>query len=296
MNKSVTFKILALILCLISTPVFVLANTMTEEDKIQQKITISQYEESSKIKFNKSLIDSQKKSYKISAKAYGAFDINKNKSITGINKDKILPIASVTKLMNAVIAKENIKTGQTLTIEDTMLDSEGQSPVIYTGLNISFEDLLKASLTQSVNDAAKSISYFVGEKKFINLMNKKAKELGMKNTTFVDTNGLNLKNKSSVNDLTKLVAYVYKNHPELLETTKDNNFWLPDKDGKLLKFYNMNNFYNYPKFIGGKTGYLPKAGQSIASVFNVAGRPIIIITLNSKNQQTDTLAILNKIK
>lgn len=127
-------------------------------------------------------------------------------------------------------------------------------------------------------------------------MNQKAKALGMNDTVFIDANGLNPNNKSTATDLVKLITYVYKNHPELLATTKDNNFWLPDKTGKLVKFYNENYFYYLPNFIGGKTGYLPEANQTLASLFTINGKQIAIIVLNSTNIVGDTLNIVTNIE
>ena len=81
-----------------------------------------------------------------------------------------------------------------------------------------------------------------------------------------------------------------------MSITKNNNFRLPGETGNLLKFKNVNNFYQLPEFIGGKTGYLPEAKQTSASLFNLNEGPIAIILLYSKNRQTDTLRILNWLK
>jgi D-alanyl-D-alanine carboxypeptidase (penicillin-binding protein 5/6) len=148
-----------------------------------------------------------------------------------------------------------------------MLKPLGQSPSLYLGLSVSAENLLKAALLQSSNDAAKALSFSLGKQKFVQLMNKKAKELGMTNTTFDDAHGLSHKNVSTASDLIKLLAYIYKNHPEILRITKENNFWLPDKTGKLLKFQNVNNFYPLSNFIGGKTGYSKKSQTNLGSGF-----------------------------
>ena len=244
----------------------------------------------------KNMVSAQSQSYSINAKSYIVLDIESQKVLLEKNIDDRQSIASITKLMNATIAEENVKKDQTITIKKEMLGSYGYSPSIYEGLNINFDNLLKASLIQSVNDAAQSISYFVGKDKFVDLMNKKAKDLSMNSTTYVDSNGMNPENKSTARDLSKLVSFIYNQHPDILETTRDNNFWLKDQKGRLLKFSNLNFFYYLPEFIGGKTGYLEEARENIASVFNVNGKPIAIITLNSDNQQADTLAILNQLE
>jgi D-alanyl-D-alanine carboxypeptidase len=127
-------------------------------------------------------------------------------------------------------------------------------------------------------------------------MNQKAKELGMINTVFYDVHGLSPLNRSTPLDLVKLLAYIHKNHSEIFEITKNNNFWLPDKKGNLLKFQNVNNFYPLSSFLGGKTGYLPEAKQTMAGVFNIKGNPVAIVVLNSKNRQADVFSILRQLE
>jgi len=294
LSKKIIFFVIFLLF--FSFSVKAVDNTMTAEEKKDQAIEILQHEIAVLQMLIKNISLSSSSSYNITAKSYLALDINDNNVLLESNADEPESIASITKLMNAVVAEENIDKNQSITLTNEMLDQEGQSPSLYSGLNISFENLLKASLIQSVNDAAESISYFKGKEKFLDSMNQKAKELEMNNTTFVDVNGLNKDNKSTAKDLAKLVSYVYNNHRDLLDITKSNDFWLKDQKGKLLKFYNVNNFYYVPQFLGGKTGYLPEARQNIASVFNVNGKPIAIITLNSANRQADTLAILNMLE
>jgi len=272
--------------------IFIFSNSVASAATKEQMIEILQHEITVLQMLIKNLTLSTSSSYEITAKSYLALDINSGEVLLEKNSDQRQSIASITKLMNAVVAEENISKNQNITLNSEMLKPEGQSPSLYPGLNISFENLLKASLIQSVNDAAQSISYFIGKDKFINLMNQKAKDLDMQNTIFVDVNGLSLENRSTAKNLAIFASYVYKNHPEILKITQSNDFWLPDTSGRLLKFQNVNNFYYLTQFLGGKTGYLPESRQNIVSVFKVNGKPVAIITLNSKNQQADTLAIL----
>ena len=232
----------------------------------------------------------------INAQSYLVTDLSDNSVFLEKNNSQILPIASVTKLMTATIATENINLNKTITLQQEMLTPLGYSPSLYLGLNVSAQNLIKASLIQSTNDAAFSLTYFLESGKFLNLMNQKAKELGMINTVFYDPHGLSPTNNSTASDLTKLLTYIYKNHPEILTITKDNNFWLPDQSGRLLRFKNVNNFYDFPEFIGGKTGYIPEAKQTIAEIFIIKGKPKAVVLLYSNNRQNDILSILNPIK
>lgn len=233
---------------------------------------------------------------RINAQSYLVANISDNSVILEKNINNPHTIASITKLMNAVVAFENIDTEKKIILTEEMLKPLGYSPSLFKGLNVSAQNLLKASLIQSTNDASQSLTYFLKDKNFLELMNQKAKELGMANTCFYDVHGLNPSNKSTASDLLKLLKYIYANHPEILDITKNNDFWLPNQTGRLLKFANLNSFYNLSEFIGGKSGYLPEAKETFASLFNVNGKPIAVILLYSDNKKTDTLEILEWLK
>ena len=268
------------------------ASDQTERMKLIQQIQILQQE----IQRLQALILSLQSQQEITAASYLAVNLSHNSVVLEKNTNQPYPIASITKLMSAVVAFENIDTGQTITLTEKMLEPLGYSPSLFLGLNVSAKNLLQASLIQSTNDAAESLTYFSGKEKFLDLMKQKVKELDMANTVFFDAHGLSPANRSTATDLAKLLTYIYKNHPEILSITKDNNFWLPDPTGRLLKFQNVNNFYHLPEFIGGKTGYLPEAKQTLASLFNVNKEPVAIILLYSSNRQSDTFTIINQLK
>ncbi len=268
------------------------AADQTAMARLIQQIEIIKYE----IAVFQSLISNFQLQQGINAQSYLAVDLSDNSVILQKNPNQSCVPASITKLMTAVIALENTNENQTITLTEKMLEPSGQSPSLFLGLNVSAENLLKASLIQSTNDASEALSYFVGKEKFIELMNQKAKELNMSNTVFYDVHGLNPANRSTASNLAKLLIYILKNHPEILSITKDNNFWLPDSTGTLLKFQNVNNFYPLSEFIGGKTGYLPQAKQTLASIFNVNGNQIAIILLYSANRQADAFAIVRQVR
>ena len=168
--------------------------------------------------------------------------LSDNSVVLEKNKDSSRIPASTIKLMTALTAVENINLDQTITLNQEMLSPLGWSPALYLGLNVSARNLLKANLIQSTNDAAFSLTYFLTKGEFLNLMNQKAKELNMKDTAFFDVHGLSANNRTTATDTAKLLAYIYKNRPEILQITKDNDFWLPGPDSRLLKFKNVNNF------------------------------------------------------
>lgn len=232
----------------------------------------------------------------ISANAFLVKKLSDNSIILEKNSYNVYPIASITKLMNALIALDNIPPNDTIILTSKILEPLGYSPSLFLGLRVTAGDLLRASLIQSTNDAAEALAYFLGRERFIDLMNQKSAELKMAETFFKDPHGLDSKSQSSASDIDKLISYIFTNRPEIMNITKDDNFWMPDKTGKMLKFKNMNNFYNFPEFIGGKTGYILAAKQTLASIFEINGEPISIVLLYSENRYSDTIKILDWLK
>lgn len=232
----------------------------------------------------------------INAKSYLVINLSDSSIILEKEKDQKQIPASTTKLMTAVVAIENLDLDQRITLNQEMLLPLGWSPALYLGLSISAKNLLKASLIQSANDAAYALTFFVEKSEFLNLMNQKAKDLAMSDTVFFDSTGLSPNSKTTAQDIAKLLSYIYQSHPEILETTKNNDFWLPGYDGRMLKFKNINRFYEIPEFVGGKTGYLKKAGETLASIFRIKEKPLTIILFSSKDRQADVIKILNWLK
>lgn len=291
MKKGVLFIFIILFFSLITFE-SVEASDRRQKALLLQQIEILQQE----IRLLQSLISNFRLQQEITAGSYLAVDLSDNSIILAKNTNQSYPIASITKLMSAIVAWENIDLNQIITLTRKMLRPHGRSPSLFLGARVSAKNLLKASLIQSSNDAAEAKARFIGKEKFVDLMNQKAKDLGMSNTRFYDASGLNPSNRSTVTDLVKLVAYIYQQHPEIWEITRNNNFWLPDATGKLLKFRNLNSFYPLNQFIGGKTGRLPEARQTFASVFRVNEKPIAIILLYSDNHQADTFALLRRLR
>ena len=274
---------------------FTIKASENRQEKILQQIEIIKQE----IKLLKSLLSSLQtvnKGAEITARSYLAVNLSDDTVLLEKNTERSYPIASITKLMTAVVASEKIDLNRKITLTEKMLEPHGNSPSIYLGLNISAENLLKAMLIQSTNDAAESLSYFAGKENFISLMNQKARDLGMNSTVFYDAHGLSSSNRSTAKDLAKLLSYIKKNYPEVLQISRNNDFWLPDSTGKQLKFRNLNSFYPFASFIGGKTGYLPQAKQTFASIFNIKDKDMAIIVLYSDNHQADIFAVLKSLQ
>jgi len=207
------------------------------------------------------------------------------------------PIASLTKLMTAVVAFENIDHNKIITLSPTAISSFGDFGDFKEGEQYKLIDLIKGMLVSSSNDAAVALAEQLSLKKFILLMNEKAKELKMTQTIFVDPNGLSSSNRSTANDLMLLTVYILERMPEIFSATKNSRLEIPElKSGKIKVIYNMNKFVENKNFIGGKTGFLLNLDKgSLISLFNYKDYIVAIIILDGDwtNRYKDTELILS---
>ncbi|MCX8016091.1 MAG: serine hydrolase [Patescibacteria group bacterium] len=218
------------------------------------------------------------------------------------------PIASITKLMTAVIAGENINNQELIPITQKALNTDGDPAIFYLNEKVTINDLIKSLLMISSNKAAISISDFYGENNFVALMNQKAKELSMTQTTFVEPTGLNFLNQSSPNDLKKLIKYIIANHPNFLLISKNFEDKIYGRNPNVIHdLKNINQLTQKPNylddlgiiFLGGKTGFTDEAWQTFAGVFLVPSqrsdgmaRRILVVVLKTPNRYNDIEVLL----
>lgn len=220
--------------------------------------------------------------------------LDSNVSIFEFNAYKHWPIASLTKLMTAVVFIENGDLNKEITINKDILETEGEAGNFKIGEIFKAEDLIKAMLIVSSNDAAVALAKTKGFS-FIGLMNQKAKEINMNGTNFDDPTGLSFLNQSRVSDLAKLVSYIYYNHPEIFEITREKTAEIFDfNSGTKRILVNSNTFAGQPDFIGGKSGYTDVSNGNLISFFNKNNRPVLIIVLGSEDKFGDTERLLKK--
>ncbi len=172
------------------------------------------------------------------------------------NEQERLPIASLTKLMATIIVLDNYDLDKKVTISDAAIAQEGEQGNLKMGEVMSVKNLLYITLIESSNRAAFALSEVVGPEKFIGLMNKKAKEVGLANTHFEDSTGLSEKSYSSAEDLVELSIYLFDNYPLFREIVNLKEFDLY-VNGKLHhKLVSTNKFLGeITDVVGGKTGW-----------------------------------------
>lgn len=188
------------------------------------------------------------------------------------------------KIMTATIALENGKVSDIYEAGDEILDMYGTSIYLEYKEKMSLEDLLYGLMLRSGNDAAVVIANNISkdEKSFVKLMNDKAKKIGMTNTSFSNSHGLDEKtqNYSTAYDMALLSSYAYTKFPiyrKIVGTKKYN----AKTENKSYLWYNRNkllNSYNY--CTGGKNGYTPSAGRTLVTNAEKDNLRLTIVTLN----------------
>ncbi|MGR9115629.1 MAG: serine hydrolase [Gammaproteobacteria bacterium] len=206
------------------------------------------------------------------------------------NSREIVPIASITKLMAAMVFLDSKPDlGKKITIVkadvDTLRRSRSRLPV---GTRLTTKEMLRLALMSSENRAASALSrnYPGGKKAFVKAMNRKARTLAMRNTHFRDPTGLYTENVSSARDLARLVSAAAKYRLiRKLTTTRSHQ----QKIGrKVLKFSNTNILTKNAHWKIGlsKTGYIKESGKCLVMQTWLRSRPMIIVLLNSWGRLT----------
>lgn len=200
-----------------------------------------------------------------------------------MNKKKL--IASTTKIMTGIIAVESGKLNKTVTVTDKVLESYGSNIYLSIGEKMKLKDMVYGLMMQSGNDAALMIAdYLGGEEKFVKMMNKKAKQIGMKNTTFSNPHGLDekTKNYSTAYDMALLMRYANSN-PTFRKITVCKKHTVKT-DEKTYVWTNKNKLlYTYKYTTGGKTGYTDKARRTLVTSASNGNLDLIAVTLNDPN-------------
>jgi D-alanyl-D-alanine endopeptidase (penicillin-binding protein 7) len=203
---------------------------------------------------------------------------------------KVMPIASITKLMTALVVLEG---GQSLEDTVTILPTDkertiGNASRLAVGAKLTRGELLHLALMSSENRAAQALgrSYDGGLNAFIKAMNAKGKELGMKNSRFVDPTGLSSGNVSTAADLTKLV--IAASREPLIEEYSTSERLTVAVGRQLLEFRNTNSLTSKDdwEISVQKTGYTQDAGQCLVLRTNIHDRPMVIVLLNSFGKLT----------
>ncbi|RMB04159.1 D-alanyl-D-alanine carboxypeptidase [Thermoactinomyces vulgaris] len=230
------------------------------------------------------------------AKAAILYDASSGRVLFEKNAEEPMLIASLTKIMTAIIAIENGNLDETVTISPNAEGVEGSSIYLKAGERIPLRTLLYGLMLRSGNDAATAIAEHIGGsvEGFVYLMNEKAAYLGLENTHFANPHGLDQEGHySSAKDLSVLTAYALKNQvfQEIVKTEVKTVSWPGEKWKR--KFYNKNKMLRFYKWADGvKTGFTKKARRTLVSSATKDGHQLITVTLNDGDDWKDSMNML----
>lgn len=228
-------------------------------------------------------------------------DANADHAIYAKGADAVTPIASVTKLMSAMVvldAAQPLDESISVDIADLDLIKASRSR-LRLGTELPRREMLRLALMASENRAASSLArhYPGGTEAFVAAMNVKAQSLGMTHTHFSDPTGLSSENVATANDLARMVRAA-ASYPLIREfTTTPSHYVEVQPTGQLLGFRNTNSLVKNADWdiLLSKTGFIREAGKCLVMLANIASRPVIIVLLDSYGRLT-RIGDANRVK
>lgn len=246
--------------------------------------------------------DYQAKARNLHLKSSAALIVNldEGQAIYGKNTTAVVPIASITKLMTAMVVLDaRLPLDEYIKISREDIDGiKGTLSRLPLRSQVRRGDLLRLALMSSENRAAAALTRaYPGETPaFVAAMNQKAVELEMWHSRFVDGTGLSSENVATAQDLAKLVRAAYE-YPEIREFTTDSTYTVRLADGRSLQYGNSNRLVQSSQWHIGlsKTGYISEAGRCLVMQAVIASQPVIIVLLDSWGKLT-RIGDANRIK
>lgn len=237
----------------------------------------------------------------ITAESAVIYDIRSGTLLYAKNESAQLPLASITKLMTAVVARESISENEAVSIDARALERDGDSGLLPNQL-WGARELLDMTLVESSNDGAQALAYAVEpfirstypnapyENAFVWRMNELARTIGLTQTYYLDPTGLDVSETmasayGSALDVALLLSYITRAYPTLLGATAEHTLVVSDYAGAAYTLNNTDKATDIPGLIAGKTGYTDLAGGNLAIVFDAdIGRPVVVVALHSTKE------------
>lgn len=249
---------------------------------------------------NDALGDLKQNQLKLASAMAVVYDEVTGQSLYEKSPQMVVPIASITKLMTAmVLLDRNLPMDEMITIDDNDVDTlKNSSSRMRVGSTLSRREMLLLALMSSENRAAAALArtYPGGTTAFVAAMNRKAKSLGMNNTHFDDSTGLHTTNVSTAYDLVRMVRGAHQ-YPLIREFSTTQSYEVTPYGNRPLLFNNSNGLVKSDNWEIGlsKTGYTQEAGRCLVMQAKVAGRPVVIVLLDSQGKHT-RLGDANRVK
>lgn len=228
----------------------------------------------------------------ITAAAVGVYDSRSRLRLWTTGDDKTQPIASITKLMTAMVLLDQAPDfEQVITVSSADYRSGGKAH-FFVGDKVTMGDMFKTALIASDNTAIASLVRASGltEEEFVQKMNEKAQRLRLKQTVFFDPTGLDSRNVSSVREVAKMAAEAFT-YPLIQETVRRSTYTVTTAGGRSVAVTTTDNLLEAPvsadiHLLAGKTGYLPEAGYCFVGWFEQDGHEIITVVLGASDEDS----------
>lgn len=232
----------------------------------------------------------------LSAESVAVWDRSENKMIYERKANEEQPLASLTKLMTALVATENTTSSTTATINQHHLNAVGEYG-LEAGETWPIDELISFMLVRSANDAARAVASATTNdtgdgyaSKFVDIMNRTATRLGLSDTYFFNPSGLDINEElisggySNARDAVRLFDYISSNYPDLLAPTTKQSVQTHSSSGQHYTVKNTNDDIKlYPSTFGSKTGYTVLAGGNLIMGFDLKD-PVIIALFGSTKE------------
>jgi D-alanyl-D-alanine carboxypeptidase len=235
----------------------------------------------------------------ISASGMLLVDASSGEELASVNPDERRPMASLTKIMTALLVLEHHELTDTVTIPPVAENVGGSAVGLIPGQHMTVGALLRTLLLPSANDAAYALASYQGPgvATFVKSMNERAEALGLKNTHFANPAGLDHPEQySSARDLAwlTLAALKDKRFASIVQTRSAR---VESSEGQRYDLRNTNEMLHYNEDVYGvKTGTTDAAGECLIVLFKQDDRPYLLVLLGSKDRYTDSLHILSAIR
>jgi serine-type D-Ala-D-Ala carboxypeptidase (penicillin-binding protein 5/6) len=227
------------------------------------------------------------------------FDLDSGDVLWRRRPVRVLPIASLTKIMTALVVVQEAKADEPVRITPAALNYSGSGVgMLPKGKRVRLETLMNGLLLVSGNDAAIALAVHVSgsERRFVRLMNRRAREWGLTCTRFASSHGLEAGNRSCTRDLAVLTRMAMSERRiRRIARRRQVAFKFPIKGGKLyLTGHNPLLRLGYPGAVGLKTGYTSEAGRCFVGVARRGGRRMGVVLLNSRDPSRQAPVLLDK--
>jgi len=230
----------------------------------------------------------------LSGESYILMDSRTGRVLYERNGYKKMPMASTTKIMTALVALENGKLDDKITIGNQCVGVEGSSIYLREGEILTLKDMLYGLMLRSGNDSAIAIALHVGKstEEFVNLMNQKAKSIGALNTNFINPHGLHDNfHYSTAYDMALITKSAFECE-DFGDIVKSKSYIANREENNY--FYNKNKtLWDYSGGDGVKTGYTMSSGRCLVSSASRNGMRLIAVSLNARDWFNDNYKLLN---